>query len=257
MVVFNSLGWTRSELVETELDAGRVILEYPDRTPVPVEVLGHHSDYNHVRFFARDVPSMGYRCYQVVGGQEHAPAPPGETTLPASNVIENDYYRIEVDPAAGAVKSVFDKQLGRDLVDPASPYRFNQYLYVSGGDGETQLLYLRKSLPLANLTVTASSGGRVTRVLKTSCGQVLNLRDERAARAIHRVGNHPFRSREEDRVHQPVAQGPVDTKEAVYFAFPVAAAPPDFSYEIQNGWVDPARDLLCSKGRASRPAVAR
>lgn len=37
---------------------------------------------------------------------------------------------------------------------------------------------------------------------------------------------------------------PVNNKEAVYFAFPVAAAPPDFSYEIQNGWVDPARDLL-------------
>jgi len=37
---------------------------------------------------------------------------------------------------------------------------------------------------------------------------------------------------------------PVHNKEAVYFAFPVAAAPPDFSYEIQNGWVDPTRDLL-------------
>ena len=80
MVVFNSLNWTRSDLVETDLDAGRVILEYSGRTPVPVEVLAHHADYDHVRFMARDVPSLGYRCYQVVSGKEHAP--PGETALP-------------------------------------------------------------------------------------------------------------------------------------------------------------------------------
>jgi hypothetical protein len=34
------------------------------------------------------------------------------------------------------------------------------------------------------------------------------------------------------------------TKEAVYIAFPFAAEKPDFSYETQNGWVDPARDEL-------------
>jgi hypothetical protein len=37
---------------------------------------------------------------------------------------------------------------------------------------------------------------------------------------------------------------PVNNKEAIYFAFPVAAERPEFSYEIQNGWVDPAHDLL-------------
>jgi hypothetical protein len=36
----------------------------------------------------------------------------------------------------------------------------------------------------------------------------------------------------------------VENKEAVYFAFPLAIANPRFSYEIQNGWVDPSRDVL-------------
>ena len=47
--------------------------------------------------------------------------------------MENAYYRVQVDAATGAVKSIFDKQLNRELVDAASPYRFNQYVYVEGG----------------------------------------------------------------------------------------------------------------------------
>jgi hypothetical protein len=244
MIVFNSLNWTRSELVETDLDAGYVILEYPGRTPAPVEVLAHHSDYDHVRFFARDVPSLGYRCYQAMPRQEHATAPPGEEALPTSSVLENSYYRIEVDPAAGAVKSVYDKLLSRELVDPSSPYRFNQYLYVLGGDGATQLVYLRKSLPIANLTVSASSGGRVTRVRKTSYGQVLTY--ETSGPHAPSIESEIILFDQEKKVEfiNRLHKDPVNNKEAVYFAFPIATAPPDFSYEIQNGWVDPARDLL-------------
>jgi hypothetical protein len=244
IVVFNSLSWRRSELAETDLDSSHVILEYPGRTPVPVEVLAHHSDYDHVRFLARDVPSLGYRCYQVVSRQEQAPAPPGEEALPASNVIENGYYRIEVDPTAGAVKSVYDKQLSRELVDATSPYRFNQYLYVSGGDGETQMIYLRKSLPIANLTVSASSGGRVTGVRKTSYGEILTY--ETSGLNAPSIKSEVILFDQEKKIEfiNRLHKNPVSNKEAIYFAFPVAAAPPDFSYEIQNGWVDPARDLL-------------
>ena len=86
LVVFNSLNWTRSDLVETDLDRNAVIVDYPDKNPVPFEVLAHHSAYDRVRFFARDVPAVGYRCYQILSKKEQATAK--ETTLPVSNTIE-------------------------------------------------------------------------------------------------------------------------------------------------------------------------
>ena len=242
-VVFNPLNWTRSDLVETDLDDGDAIVEYPGKAPVPFEVLAKHAGYNQVRFLARDVPSLGYRCYQVVERQGHPAAPPEQAALPVSNTIENAYYRIEVDPEAGAIKSIFDKQLKRDIVDASSPYRFNQYLYVSGGDGETQLVYLRKSLPPAKLTVTGSSGGRITGARRTPYGQILSYETSGPHASIATditLYDDQKRITLVNRVHKD----PVNVKEAVYFAFPVAAESPRFSYEIQNGWVDPAQDLL-------------
>ena len=242
LVVFNPLNWTRSELVETDLDAGNAILEYPAKTPVPLEVLARRPGYNRVRFLARDVPSLGYRCYQVAPANQ-PPNPPAATSLPLSNTIENAYYRVEFDPGAGAIRSILDKQLSREIVDASSPYRFNQYLYVSGGDGETQLVFMRKSLPFAKLTVTASSGGRVASLRRTPYGQVMTLETSGPHASISTDVILYDGQKRIDLVNRVRKEG-VDVKEAVYFAFPVAGEHPEFSYEIQNGWVNPARDML-------------
>jgi alpha-mannosidase len=240
-VVFNSLNWSRSGLVETDLDAGSGIAEYPGKTPVPFEVLARHGGYNHIRFLTRDVPSLGYRCYEVIPAQR--PAAP-ENPLPVNNVLENSYYRVEVNPEAGAIKSIFDKQLNREIVDASSPYRFNQYLYVSGGNGGTQLVYMRKSLPLANLTVTPASGGRVTGIRRTPYGQVLSYETSGPHAPSIKTEMVFYDGQKRIDLANHLLKDPVDRKEAVYFAFPIAAARPEFTYEIQNGWVDPAHDLL-------------
>ncbi len=242
LVVFNPLSWPRSGLVETDLDAGKTLEEYPEMTPVPVDVQRKGSGYNHVRFLAQDVPAVGYKCYQVVDG--HAPAS-AESALPIGTTLENSYYRLEIDPAAGAVKSVYDKQLGRELVDSASPYRFNQFLYVSGGDETaTQLVYLRKALPLAKLVVTPASGGRVTGVRKTAYGKVLTYETSGPHAPAIETEIILFDGMKKIEFINHLHKEPVRSKEGVYFAFPFAVAQPEFSYEIQNGWVDPAHNLL-------------
>ncbi|MGH9397399.1 MAG: glycoside hydrolase family 38 C-terminal domain-containing protein, partial [Terriglobia bacterium] len=244
IVVFNSLSWTRSGLVETDLNHGEEIVAYPGMAPVPLEVLAHHPDFDHVRFFARDVPSLGYRCYQIVDAHGHPAAPAGEAALPISNTIENSYYRVTVDPQAGAIQSIYDKQLQREIVDSSSPYRFNQYLYVSGGNGATQIVYMQKSLPLARLTVNTSHGGRVTSMRKTSYGEILTYETSGPEAPSIETQVMLFDHQKKIELINRIHKEPVSRKEAIYFAFPVAASNPDFSYEIQNGWVDPARNLL-------------
>lgn len=239
IVVFNSLSWKRSGLVETDLNDGMAIQEYPSNKTVPYQILRRGSGYNHVRFLARDVPSMGYRCYQIV--RSSAPAAP--TSLPVSNTIENGYYRVTFDPTSGAISSIYDKQLGKELAPQSSAYRVNQYLYVSGGEG-SQIVFMNKSLPLAKLSVSTSASGRVTSIQKTSFGTVMSY--ETSGSHAPKIDcdvilfDHQKKIEFIDHLHKQ----PSMNKEAVYFAFPFAIAKPDFTYEIQNGWVDPAHDIL-------------
>ena len=55
-------------------------------------------------------------------------------TATTEGTIENRYYRVVLDADSGAIKSIFDKELNKELVNTSSPYRFNQYLYVTGAD---------------------------------------------------------------------------------------------------------------------------
>ncbi len=242
VVVFNPSSWPRTGLVEMDLDTGQALQAYPEKTPVPVEILRHGHGYNHVRFLAGAVPPLGYKIYQIT----HSPqAGEGQQELALNNVIENRYYRLTVDPATGAVVSLFDKQLGRELVDQAFRYKLNQYLYVSGGDKtQTQIVFMRKTLPLAHLVVTPSSGGRIVSLRKTPYGQVLTLRSHGLHTPSITSQIILFNNAKKIEFIDHLDKSPVLSKEAGYIAFPFAVKKPAFSYDIQNGWVNPARNLL-------------
>ena len=252
LVVFNSLNWTRSGLVELDLDRDATLTEYPDKTPVSFEVLHEGPGYRHIRFLAKDVPSMGFKCYSLEihhGDTVDPPVAPNTATESPSDVIENQYYRVQLDASSGAIKSIFDKQLNRDLVDSASPYRFNQYLYVQGGGPQqTQIVYMRKSLPLAQLTVTPSSGGQIVSLKKTPFGQVLTVESKDIHTPSLRSEILLYNAEKKIEFVNHITKDEVRDKEAVYFAFPVAASQPSFQYEIQNGWVDPSKDMLKGAG---------
>jgi alpha-mannosidase len=255
LMVFNSLSWPRDGLVEMDLGRDMIITEYPGKTPIEFEILHEGPGYRHVRFLAKDVPAVGFKCYALEkrpGAKSDATSsasPSSGTGSAASDVMENSYYRVQVDAAAGAVKSIFDKQLNRELVDAASPYRFNQYVYVEGGGKPpTQIVYMRKSLPLAELKITPSSGGRIIGLKKTPFGQILTVESKGIHTPSLRTEILLFDGEKKIEFVNHVTKEPVRDKEGVYFAFPVAAAKPSFQYEIQNGWVDPSKDMLKGAG---------
>ena len=73
----------------------------------------------------RTVPPLGYRTY--VSAQTAAR---GNVSADAkSQCIENERLRVTLDPARCGIKSIVDKQTGRELVNAESPYALGQYLY--------------------------------------------------------------------------------------------------------------------------------
>ncbi len=249
LVIFNSLSWKRSDLVEIDLDDGMAIQEHPRMQPVAVEILRRGPGYNHVRFLASEVPSLGFNCYQIVPrAKSLSPAAVQSWEHGGNSVLENRFYRIEVDQASGAIRSLYDKELNREIVDASSPYYLNQYLYVAGGDGRTQIVSLCKAYPFAKLSISPSADGHILRRRRTPYGQALTV----ASSGLHASSIETeillFDHEKKVLLVNHFRKEPASHKEAVYFAFPFAIDEPVFTYEIQNGWVDPSRNMMKGAG---------
>jgi len=238
IVVFNSLAHERSGLVEMDLSNG-LALESGDGPPAALETVGTGAGYRRVRFLAERIPAMGYRVYRLTSRQAANVTPQAKP----GNVAENAFYRVTVDPVRGAISSLFDKQLGRELVDSRSPYLLDQYLYVSGGDG-TRLIHITEHLPAAKLTVSPSGGATAVNVTATHWGQSLSYRTSGPHAPEIAVEIRLFDGEKRIEIVNRVKKEPVSDKEAVYFAFPFAVPNPQFEYQGQTGTVNPARDEL-------------
>jgi len=136
LIVFNTLNWKRNGLVEVDLNKTEEIVDPSTGQAVPVEVLAGGKNFQRVQFVAADIPATGYKVFQL----RHSEKPATPVAITQTTTLESPYYRVQLDSETGAVRSVYDKQLQRELVDQQSPYRFGQYLYVTGGDKEPNSL---------------------------------------------------------------------------------------------------------------------
>jgi alpha-mannosidase len=242
LVAFNPLNWARSSLVEADIDRGIELVDLATGESAPYQELSAGRGYRHIRFLATNVPPLGYKCYalQPIKSGSGAAAENDSTTL------ESPFYRVILDPATGSVRSLVDKELNRELVDSSSPYRFNQFIYVTGGDQPSLLTHYRPNLPTASLESHGAGGGHLISVVKTSFGSVAKM--ESSALNTPRIETEVLLYDGQKRIEfiNHVKKNEVYTREAVYFAFPFAMDHPEFRYEIQNGFVNPARDILKS-----------
>jgi alpha-mannosidase len=246
LLVFNPLNWQRSSLVEMDLEDGQALVDLATHQMVAYETLSSGAGYRHIRFMAQDVPSVGYKAYALREAQARAPMAPStsETT------IQNQYYRVEVDPESGAIKSIFDKELNRELVNTASPYRFDQYLYVTGADKlPNRAVQYSSASPIPEFTIHEAASGRLVSVTHQPFGVVARLESQGVNTPKIETEIILFNGQKKIEFVNRVHKTKVYTKEAVYFAFPLAMERPRFRYEIQNGVVDPSRDQLPGAGK--------
>lgn len=251
VAVWNSLNWTRSGIVETDLPEGSSLFDPSTGEAVAMDVLwrgkgiplpGFGPVNIRVRFLAKDVPAIGYKLFTIKSASTRAEQR-AETQI---DVLENQFYRVTIDPNTGAISNIFDKELGRELVDPKSPYKFGSYLYVTGGDEYPQnsLYRFGAGLKPPDLVVHSAESGSLISAKRTSLGTVAVLR----AHAVNTpavdveilLPNHE----KQILLAYHVKKERVLTRESAYIAFPFAVNDPQFAYGSQTAWVNPAKDEL-------------
>ncbi len=109
IVVFNSLPWDRVEVAQAKVAKNLV-----PRNPVAVSAEGGEKtpvqvDSDGVLFLAK-VPSMGYRTYYLVEGEDTGD---GSSLAEGGNVLENEFLRVEIEKQSGTITSLYDKSASR------------------------------------------------------------------------------------------------------------------------------------------------
>lgn len=127
VMVFNSLSWTRSDPVETTVqfpgnnyfspvltDASGKVL------PAQWSALSYHPNGSvasaQLTFVAAEVPSIGYKTFYIRSGKDAAVH--NIDSAAAISVVENEFFRLQL--SNGKINSLRDKELNKELLDPAA-----------------------------------------------------------------------------------------------------------------------------------------
>jgi hypothetical protein len=145
ITVFNTLSWPRSGLVKVYIDhqllpAGKsfTVLDNMGRS-VPMQQLESREEGTYWALYASDVPPMGYASYRIRVGKESRI----EAGKAFSGMLENEFYRLRINPVKGTIESLYDKQLDKELVDSNAPYQPGQFIYERLGKNRHQLEVLK------------------------------------------------------------------------------------------------------------------
>lgn len=174
-------------------------------------------------FVAEDVPALGWKTYRMVPVKD--PSPSSSSVAVADHSLENRFFKISVDPQTGAVESIYDKELSRELVDRSAPHKLNQLVarWVKTGQLESP----------SRATVRRGPGGPVYGSLVIStvgagCPQVTQeviLYDQ-----IKRID-----------LANRILKDATPLLE-LYFAFPFQIDKPEFRFEGSQSVIKPLRD---------------
>jgi alpha-mannosidase len=124
VVVYNSQSWERADLVTTDIAApalaDRMVAVYGEET-LPVQVLRVGAregqlDRASVAFVAQKVPQMGLKLYRILPETASRPAPPStlQAGMEPRPFLENEFLRVELNPATGYIARLYDKQNRRE-----------------------------------------------------------------------------------------------------------------------------------------------
>jgi hypothetical protein len=210
-------------------------------------------------FVARDVPALSFRRYALIAGTGG-----GEPERGAETTLENERYLVELDFDGGCIGRILDRELGLELVDHESPFKFGQYVYDRyAGSLSATLRVGGRPAPEAGPTLDGEAllanravAGDATVVERTSTSVeervTLGLAAEGTTRlemSLRLVRGVP-RLDLEYRLDKTASLA----KESVYFTFPFALDQPDVLFEVTGGVDRPDARL---PGSASHMQVVR
>ena len=246
IIVFNSLSFQRTDLVnvpnllvkgpfdlideETGQEEPYQVIELDSpQAPVPHSA-GRYArgQFNNpelfnLAFLAENVPALGYKTYRIAPKEEDSSFS-SEVVVGERN-LENRFFKVALNPQTGAIESIYDKELSREIVDKDAPHKLNQLIarWVKSGEEESpEKVEIRRgqSGPIYGSLIVSGQGAGCPQLT-----QEIILYDR-----IKRID-----------LANRVLKDSTPMMEA-YFAFPFKMDNPNFRFEGSNSVIEPLAD---------------
>jgi len=176
-----------------------------------------------ILFIGEDVPSIGYKTYKI----EEAEKPVNfKTNISVTEkVIENRFFKVCLDHETGAIKSIYDKEFDRELVDTMAPHKFNQFLSRWAKDGKENYL---KKIEIQKGEVGPICGSLIVKGSSVGCPEVIQK-----IILYENIKRIDFANR--------ILKDSLPFLE-IYFSFPFKVENPSFHFEGSNSVIEPLKD---------------
>jgi hypothetical protein len=166
-----------------------------------------------------------------------------ETVHRTDTSLESSYLRLRLDPETGAVASLYDKELGRELVDPSAPWQLGRLVHESllGDRHQLELFGLEhvERTPSQGTRIELGADGPIFKSLVVHGSTPLSPGDDG-----FRLELRMFAATKRLELHYLVRKRPSTEPEGLYVAMPFALDAAGVRYETVGGLVDPQHDLI-------------
>lgn len=258
IAVFNTLNWERSGLVTTFIDYEIL----PDNkefrivdgqgNEAPAQMLSSRTDGAYWGIWVEGVPALGYKSYRIEVSDKDR-IMPGATA--GKQVFENVFYRLEISPEKGGVASLYDKELGRELLATGDTVLMGQFIYEELDNRHQMERFTHNKMDTVYVPLEGERhylrGLEITRAQEGPIWSSLYLKGVIPG-ADPRGLNLEIRLYHTDKrleLHYGMHKLAVTSPEAVYVAFPFGPEGGKLGFEAQGGIVYPGENQL--EGTAS------
>jgi alpha-mannosidase len=247
LLVFNTLNWPRSGVMRVYIDhqiiprytAFTIADQYGNRLKAqPAE---HHSDGTYWMIWVDSIPPFGFRKYTIALN-------PAGTFRPAmkevkeTTELENNFYKLVLNPETGAISSIFDKELNLELVDQQCEWDFGQFI-LEKLDNREQLESFRldnfSREPLESVWFDGFEAGEVWNSVRFR-GNTGTATKDGAFEFEIRLFNTVRRIDLAISIEKKLITDP----EGIYFAFPLMLDNGKLSFDVQGGEVRAGKDQI-------------
>lgn len=245
IVVFNTLNWKRSGVGMVWIDhqlvpSGReAVITDADGNKLAVQPVQTRSDVTQWAVYFRDIPAFGYKKYTLRAGEDTAVSSKNDEE---QNILENKWYKVVVNRSKGTVSSLYDKELGTELIDNNSQYQLGEFIHEQLGNRsqmESRRLVDYKRSPLDTVWFDSYRPGEIWNSIRFY-GESPTFVGPKGFSIEIRLFNTEKRI---DVACSVIKKNIVDP-ESFYIAFPFALQNGKHFTEVQGGIIETGKDQI-------------